>query len=211
MDEKFYITIILVGLGLVAASLKVVRRDRAPRYLLAVGIVLMTFALLVVAWRFRPWDPLNQVSVHLGPLFWQTPDRRKVGVDDIRSSDAASFDVNVSLENRSSSLVDASVWVDKMYMNGQNPDSGVPSLKDETNIWLALGHFDYIQLPPRQTRTITIGSDTLSGSRLSDILSGRMAFVFDGVWVVKNGKHKPRFLPFCGYFSGGNALHRCRE
>lgn len=211
MDETLAIAILLAGLGLVAVVLKAALRDRAPRYLWAVGIVLALSGLFVVASLWRSWDSLNQVSVHMGPLFWQTPDHRKIGVNDIRPSDAASFEVNVSLENRSSSSMDASVWVDKMYMSGQNPDSGVPSLKAETNIWLALGHFRYIQLPPNQTRTITVGSDALSGSRLSDILSGRMAFVFDGVWVVRSGNNKPRFFPFCGYFSGGSTLHRCRE
>lgn len=194
-----------------APSPKAVLQARAPRYLLAAGIILMISLLLVAAWAFRPWDPLNRVSVQMGPLFWLAPDNRKIDLNGIRLSDAAAFEVNVSLENRSRSSIDTSVWVDKMYMNGSNPDDGVPSLKDETNIWLRLRHFHYIQLPPNRARTITIGSDTLSGSRLSDVLSGRMAFVFDGVWVVKSGNGNPRFFPFCGYFRGGSALHSCRE
>jgi hypothetical protein len=105
-------------------------------------------------------DPFNRVSTHRGPLFWLTPDHRRIGVDDIRLPDSASFEVNVSLENRSTSSMDASVWVDKMYTTGPNLENGLSSLKDETNIWLARGHFRYIELPPNQERAVTVDSET---------------------------------------------------
>jgi hypothetical protein len=183
--------------------------DRVPRYFLLAGIVLIVALLVVATWAFRTSDSLNRVSVQLGPLFWLTPHHRKIGMGDIRLSDVAAFEVNVALKNRSGSTMDTSVWVDKMYTTGSNPAGDVSSLKDETSIWLRLGDFRYIQLPPNQERAITVASGTLSGSRLSDLLNGRMAFAFDGAWVVRNGGDKPRFLPFCGYFSGGDAFHRC--
>jgi hypothetical protein len=192
-------------------ALRKMLRERPLWREFTLGAISVLIAAGGTAWEHRPVDPSSKVSVHLGPLFWLTPDHREIGVDAIRLSDSASFDVSVSLENRSAGALDASVWVDKMYMTGSHPENGVPSLKDETNIWLARGNFRYIQLPPHQEHAITVGSDTLSGSRLSDLLSGRIAFVFDGAWVVRNGKNKPRFFPFCGYFSGGNALHGCPE
>lgn len=211
MLDAVLIIVALAGLTLMAFALRTMLRQKARWPTFLAGAALLIIAAIGALLAHRPADPLEKVSVHLGPLFWLTPDRRKIEVHDIRLSDVASFEVNVALANRSSSPIDTSVWVDKMYMTGRDPEAGVSSLKDETNVWLALGNFRYIQLPPNRERAITIDSDTLSGSRLSDILSGRMAFVFDGVWAVKKGKNKPRFFPFCGYFSGGNALHVCRE
>jgi hypothetical protein len=211
MLDTALIAFAIAGIALMVHALRTMLREKAPWLEFSAGAALFIIAAIGALLAHRPADPLEKVSVHLGPLFWLTPDQRKIGVHDIRLSDVASFEVDVSLENRSSSSMDASVWVDKMYMTGPHPENGVSSLKDETNLWLALGNFRYLELPPNHERTITIGSDTLSGSRLSELLSGRMAFVFDGVWAVKNGKNKPRFFPFCGYFSGGNALHGCRE
>lgn len=209
MLDTVLIAVALAGLTLMVYALRMMLRKKPPWPLFSAAAALLIVAAIGALLAHRPADPLEKVSVHVGPLFWLSPDHRKIGVRDIRLSDVASFEVDVSLENRSSGSMDASVWVDKMYMTGPHPENGVSSLKDETNLWIALGNFRYLQLPPHHKRTITIGSDTLSGSRLSDILSGRMAFVFDGVWAVKNGKNKPRFFPFCGYFRGGNALHGC--
>jgi hypothetical protein len=209
MLDTALIAFALGGLALTVHALRTMLRAKAPWLEFSAGAALLIIAAAGALLAHRSADPLEKVSVHLGPLFWLTPDRRKIEVRNIRLSDAASFEVDVSLENRSGTSMDASVWVDKMYMNGPHPEGGVSSLKDETNVWLGLGNFRYRQLPPNRERTVTIGSGTLSGSRLSDLLSGRMAFVFDGVWAVKNGKNKPRFFPFCGYFSGGNALHGC--
>lgn len=211
MLDAVFIAFALAGVALMVHALRRMLRAKAQWLEFSAGAALLIMAAIGALLAHRPVDPLEKVSVHLGPLFWLTPDHRKIGVHDIRPSDVASFEIHVSLENRSSSSIAASVWVDKMYMSGPHPENGVSSLKDETNIWLALGNFRYLRLPPNQKRVITVGSDTLSGSRLSDLLSGRVAFVFDGVWAVAYRKNKPRFFPFCGYFSGGSALHACRS
>src|SRR5580698_3021492 len=108
----------LAGLALMVHALRTMHREKAPWLEFSAGAAPLIIAAIGVLLAHRPADPLEKVSVHLGPLFWLTPDRRKIGVRDIRLSDAASFAVYVSLENRSSSPIDASVWVDKMYMTG---------------------------------------------------------------------------------------------
>ena len=141
MLDTVLIAVALAGLTLMLYALRMMPRKKAPWPPFSAGAALLIVAAIGALLAHRQADPLEKVSVHVGPLFWLSPDHRKIGVRDIRLSDVASFEVDVSLENRSSGSMDASVWVDKMYMTGPHPENGVSSLKDETNLWIALGNF----------------------------------------------------------------------